>query len=802
MKGVLFTFLGLTAIGTSAMAQKISFNEKEYNFGLIQEKNGQISHDFTFQNKGNKPLSIKKIITGCGCTSVLSDKNIYAPGEQGKLKVTYHPKGRNAESFSIPIEIFTNEKFSTTLTITGEVELEEHPYYKAFNPDKGKKAQFIKQSPKDDFELILQRVREQLYHSGLNKKALSHAPQLMLQLTPDGTWDEIDYNCLFRTNWEPLIHLENVRLLAIAYTNPQSELYGNKILYKAIKQALQAWLERKPKSDNWWHNKISGPQAMADILALMEAGTSTLPAKIKEGVVLFMEDCDPRKWTGANKMDIAIHNLVRGCVLKNDSIVDINVKEFFQPVCFTDFEGIMKDMSYQQHGKQVYISGYGKVFVDNIVKNAPLFLDTKFAMEPEKRKLFSDFVRNTYLNVMRSRYCDFSICGRSVSRVNILDSGTYDDLFTNMKMLDPEHKQIYEDAEKRFKTLDSTIGRDNRNTLFYLSDYMLHNRKNYDFSVRAVSKRTCRSESGNGENLFGTFVAEGATNIRVNGDEYLNIFPVWEWDKIPGTTTPSGEVENHFDWGVRGVSDFVGGVSDGQYGVMAYAMNDFQMKANKGWFMFDDEIVCLGAGINSNSGKEIHTSINQCHLKGHIDMTEWKKTTTTDSNATNTHYSQKAVLHDHIGYFLPEDCNLNIKNDIQKGKWSKINFNQPNEEVSLPVFNMWISHGVNPTNQKYAYIIVPNIESVNALKDYKQDFLKIECNERNLQAVSNSKLDMLQAIFFEAGTLNCNDYTIKANKPCVIMIKGISQENPEILVADPTQQQGLKVGTDVTFNKN
>ena len=55
---------------------------------------------------------------------------------------------------------------------------------------------------------------------------------------------------------------------------------------------------------------------MADILALMEAGESKLSDGAVHGFMEMMEQSDPRKWTGANKMDIAIHHLIRGCVLK------------------------------------------------------------------------------------------------------------------------------------------------------------------------------------------------------------------------------------------------------------------------------------------------------------------------------------------------------------------------------------------------------------------------------------------------------------------------------------------------------
>lgn len=519
------------------------------------------------------------------------------------------------------------------------------------------------------------------------------------------------------------------------------------------------------------------------------------------GFMEMMEQSDPRKWTGANKMDIAIHHLIRGCVLKNDSIVSTNVKEFFEPVCITNGEGIRADMSYQQHGTQLYIGGYGSVFVDNIAKTAGLFTGTRFALNDEQIKLFSEFVRNTYLNVFRSHYMDFSVCGRSVSRAKTLDPGNYAFLFNKMKEIDPTHADYYDMASQRFSQNNSTIGRTHHNQMFYLSDYMLHNRKRFDFSVRAVSNRTCRSESGNGENLLGTYLSEGATNIRVTGDEYYNIFPVWEWDKIPGTTTPAGEVENHNDWGVAGTAEFVGGVSDGLYGVMAYGMNDYGMKANKGWFMFDNEIVCLGSGIESQTDKDINTSINQCHLVGDVYATTAGKMGKMIPNSRLDSEFSGWIWHNKIGYFFPDSISMHLKNEQQQGKWSKINFNQSDQLVSMPVFNLYVSHGKKPKGEKYAYYIVPGIASPASLTAYNPTNVPIISNEANLQAVYNQQLDILQIIFWEAGTLQHGQIKVEADVPCVVMIKGTTTYRPEVLLSDPTQKNKLTYGKEVRVIK-
>ena len=127
-------------------------------------------------------------------------------------------------------------------------------------------------------------------------------------------------------------------------------------------------------------------------------------------------------------------------------------------------------MSYHQHGSQLYIGGYGTVFVDNIVRMGNILLGTKFAMNDNKLKLFSDFTRNTYLNVFRGRHLDFSVTGRGVSRTGILDYGDCASLFRNLQSLDPDHTDEYAAIAHRFLTQDASYKRSDRNVMYYCSD--------------------------------------------------------------------------------------------------------------------------------------------------------------------------------------------------------------------------------------------------------------------------------------------------------------------------------------------
>lgn len=91
----------------SAGQAKIEFAEKVYDFGIINEDGGSVSHDFEFVNKGDGNLAILKATAECGCTRPSYPQNVIAPGKGGKLKVTYNPYGRPG-GFEKVVTVTTN----------------------------------------------------------------------------------------------------------------------------------------------------------------------------------------------------------------------------------------------------------------------------------------------------------------------------------------------------------------------------------------------------------------------------------------------------------------------------------------------------------------------------------------------------------------------------------------------------------------------------------------------------------------------------------------------------------------------
>lgn len=99
---------------------KIWFENPNHDFGVVKDKE-ELKVVFKFRNTGGQPLIIEKINTGCGCTVAALDKNEYAPGESGEIKITYNPKGHGKSSRNIQVLSNDPEQRSFSLTIGADV---------------------------------------------------------------------------------------------------------------------------------------------------------------------------------------------------------------------------------------------------------------------------------------------------------------------------------------------------------------------------------------------------------------------------------------------------------------------------------------------------------------------------------------------------------------------------------------------------------------------------------------------------------------------------------------------------------
>ena len=113
----LLLFFVLTSFSQKS---NISFDEREHNFGDIEEKGGKVSHKFTFTNNGKNPLRILSVKPSCGCTTPDWTKDEIKPGNQGYIIAEYNPKGRPGV-FRKSLSIVTNDNQRALIFIKGKV---------------------------------------------------------------------------------------------------------------------------------------------------------------------------------------------------------------------------------------------------------------------------------------------------------------------------------------------------------------------------------------------------------------------------------------------------------------------------------------------------------------------------------------------------------------------------------------------------------------------------------------------------------------------------------------------------------
>lgn len=653
----------------------------------------------------------------------------------------------------------------------------------------------------NDYEMFMEKIRNTTIKNPSIDKNLALFQE-------NGSFSDIDYDDTQMTNWTPIKHIERLSDFVYAYTNEKNKYYQNEDLYQKIVKGLEYWYDVDSESDNWWHNQISEPQKLGVLLIQMRIGKQQIPQELETKILKRIQETggDPAKWTGANRTDIALHWIYRSCLTQNEADLKTAIDNVFNPVVYTTEEGFQHDNSYFQHGEQLYIGGYGDEILKGVTQVASYALGTQYQLDKEKVELLSKFMRETYYRTVRGQNMSFDVVGRSVSRPGLLNKRTTATYAKRMIDIDPTHADEYKAIIARLnrkQPADYQVTASH--THYFRGDYSLHVRPQYNFDVRLASTRTKKCEYGNKENLKTYFMSDGCTNITQTGDEYFNIFPVWNWCHIPGTTAPQLEKVpmDPKAWGVLGTSTYAGGVSDSIYGATAYAYMDTNPEVNTGakksWYFFDNEVVCLGAGIQSTSTYPVHTTVNQCFLKSGILVDKGDKEETL-ANGSHTLQAPQWVLHDKIGYFFPQKEEVFLTAQTQSGRWYDINTSKSKKEEKMDVFTLGINHGVGPKDGSYAYIVVPGKTSAQEMKAYqKKNAIEILSNNAKVQAVRNTKLNVWMVTFFEAGTFKHKELSVTVDKPCVLMVKDINAKSANLHIADPGQTQSpiqveLKIG--------
>ncbi len=657
-----------------------------------------------------------------------------------------------------------------------------------------------------DYATIITNVTAGL-KTGVNITSLNNTVTTnMGTQNADGSWPDLSYVTGVNGDVPYNTHLTRLYQFSEAYTFPGGTHYGDANLYAKLSLALEYWNANIHDANNWYYDQIGYPQLLGQTLVLMRNGALALSATDSTNAMNYLASREnPSVETGANRIDESLHWLYRGALTANASVVNTAVTQAGTTLNLVSSgsEGINYDYAFLQHGAELMTQTYGNVLLGDVYDMANYINGTAYSFTTAQMQTAFVLLHNSYTGAARGKWKDFSLDGRAISRSG--DLGMSASITAQAMKVDAVNYTALRNDSLRLSGVQPASY--NIATPYHIhywtADYTLHNRPTYSFSVRSVSTRTLRDESINGENLLGTFLSEGATDIRVTGNEYLNIFPVWDWNMIPGVTMRDFATTPTNSSGVAGNQAYVGGVSDSTYGASANYMNYNSVTAKKAWFFFDDEVVCVGAGITSTATENVSTCVNQCLLNGSVSVSSGG-TISTLATHTQTPYTGNLqwALQGNVGYFFPSGGNVTISNQAQTGSWSTINTTQSTNTITTDVFKMWFDHGVAPTNDTYQYIVVPNIGTTAQMTAYNQSNIKIIVNTVSTQAVKHDGLNMLEAIFRATAGATVTDPTsglkLTVDQPCAVLVKNIGTSTVTISIADPSQAAS-SINVGITF---
>jgi chondroitin AC lyase len=647
-------------------------------------------------------------------------------------------------------------------------------------------AQYKPQQGSDaGLDIIRERIIADLAAPRVNTDEIK---RLTSTIRPDGSWPGINYEDTSRTGFEHRIHLENMVDLARAWRKNQDESAR-----KALSAALDFWLKHDFICENWWWNQMGTPNLMINTLLLFDTGLTDYQRKAGLKIA---HRANLEAWGARPSGDrIVIAGMLgkQALFLREADTLERVVKEMAKEIKISNGVGLNPDLSFHHRTDNVISTlSYGTGFANAFAYWAAKTAGTKYALPQDKLKLLIDYYLDGICASMAfGKYPDFGAKNRDISREqtsNTAGPEIHEDLLAATDYRAEELKEIVKVRKGEKAVIPS------RDRYFWRSHYYSHQRPAYFASVRMHSARSNNMEQPhNEEGLKNHHYGDGSTWITVTGKEYVNIFPVFDFQKIPGATIVQQPALP--DWrqlAKKGLTDFVGGVTDGRYGAAA---TDFKsvhdpLSARKGYFFFDKELVCLGAAIHSTADYPVATTINQCLLHGDVVVQAAGKL---QKPARGKHALNAVswVWHDKVAYIFPEPVDINCNNTTASGNWRSITHQAwaTDETVQKDVFCLWLDHGPKPTQASYAYIVAPAMD-LDAVPAYsKRTAIEILSNTAALQAVRNNQLQITQIVFYEAGEIKLsNDLALAVSDPCIAMVETNGKKIKKITVAEPTQK--------------
>lgn len=343
-----------------------------------------------------------------------------------------------------------------------------------------------------------------------------------------------------------------------------------------------------------------------------------------------------------------------------------------------------------------------------------------------------------------------------------------------------------------------------RTVAFNAMDKSVHRRPGYAFALARSSDRISKYEYMLGENLMPWFQADGAYYLYLTGQDQTNAFGVDFYAavspyRLPGVTSPveqrhsvpelydelwyenpdhplhftsSSESQNKYVYFPRGTNVYSGGATLGAYGAAGMVQSDdvpyvdkqagvlpedfvvYQnAAATKSWFMLDDEIVVLAAGISGRGGRDAVTTLDSriADPADTVAVTGALRDGTPWSGAGIGEFAWLRWVNDDdaaaVGYVLLDEQQVTVSLDEVTTSRRVVRTRNSDAPITKRVFGASIDHSANPDPAKVAYALVPNADEAR-LRRYAGGPLSVLANNERVQAIKHTGLGLIAANTF------------------------------------------------------
>ncbi|MEQ4304048.1 polysaccharide lyase family 8 super-sandwich domain-containing protein [Plantactinospora sp. B6F1] len=377
-----------------------------------------------------------------------------------------------------------------------------------------------------------------------------------------------------------------------------------------------------------------------------------------------------------------------------------------------------------------------------------------------------------------------------------------------------------------------------RSVAFNAMDRTVHRRPGYAFALARSSDRISKYEYMSGENLRPWFQGDGAYYLYLAGQDQTQAYGVDYFTtvspyRLAGVTAPvehrhtvpelygtawydnpargftaSSESQNTYVYFPRGTNRYSGGATLDSYGAAglvqsddaAYAAkragqlpDDFvayrNASATKSWFLFDDEIVVLAAGVGDPAGRAVSTTIDSRIAEESDPVTvsgrlrDGRPFTGTGTAPLAWLRYANAAGQASVGYVFLAGPPPTVSTEVVTRSRRVVRTANPDTMVRKRVFSVSVEQAAGAPLGSLAYALVPNA-SEHRLRAYRGGPVRVLANDTRFQAVRHAGLGLVAANAFTPGRHAADRLVVDG--PASVLFRQARDGSVAVAVADPT----------------